>query len=45
MKLFTIALSAFALCGAALAAPVDTLTARFTSPVTVGDKVLMRKTR
>jgi hypothetical protein len=40
MKLFTIALSALALCGAALAAPVDTLTARFSSPVTVGDKVL-----
>jgi hypothetical protein len=40
MKLFTIALSALALCGAALAAPIDTLTARFTSPVTIGDKVL-----
>jgi hypothetical protein len=40
MKLFTIAISALALCGAAFAAPVDILTARFTSPVTVGDKVL-----
>jgi len=40
MKLFTIALSALALCGAALAAPIDTLTAHFTSPVSIGDKVL-----
>ncbi len=40
MKLFTIALSAIALCGAAFAAPIDTFTARFTSPVSVGDKVL-----
>jgi len=40
MKLFTIALSALALCGAAIAAPVDTLTARFSAPVMVGDKAL-----
>ena len=40
MKLFTIALSALALCGAALAAPVETITARFATPVSVGDKVL-----
>ena len=40
MKLFTIALSALALCGAAFAAPVDTLTARMAAPVMVGDKLL-----
>jgi hypothetical protein len=40
MKLFTIALSALALCGAAFAAPIDTFTARFTTPVTVGEKAL-----
>ena len=40
MKLFTIALSAIALCGAAFAAPVDTFTARFSTPVMVGDKTL-----
>jgi hypothetical protein len=40
MKLFTIALSALALAGAAFAAPIDTLNARFATPVMVGDKVL-----
>jgi hypothetical protein len=40
MKLFTIALSAIALCGAAFAAPVDTFTARFSTPVMIGDKTL-----
>ena len=40
MRLFTIALSALALCGAAFAAPVDTLTARLATPIMVGDKVL-----
>src|SRR3954463_13738034 len=40
MKLFTIALTALALCGAALAAPVDTITAHFETPVMVGEKVL-----
>ena len=40
MKLFTIALSALAVCGAAFAAPVETITAHFATPVQVGDKVL-----
>src|SRR3954451_17073728 len=40
MKLFTIALTPLALSGAALAAPVDTITARFETPVMVGEKVL-----
>jgi hypothetical protein len=40
MKLFTIALSALALCGAALAATVDTVNVRFSTPVMVGEKVL-----
>jgi hypothetical protein len=40
MKLLTIALSAFALCGAALAAPIDTVTAHFSTPVMVGEKTL-----
>jgi hypothetical protein len=40
MKLFTIALSAIALCGAAFAAPIDTMTARFDSPIMVGEKTL-----
>ena len=40
MKLFTIALSAIALCGAAFAAPIDTFTARFANPVMIGEKTL-----
>ena len=40
MKLFTIALSALALCGAAFAAPVDTINVHFSTPVMVGEKVL-----
>jgi hypothetical protein len=40
MKLITIALTALTLCGAALAAPVATLTAHFTTPVMIGEKTL-----
>jgi len=40
MKIFTIALSAIALCGAAFAAPIDTFTARFANPVMIGEKTL-----
>jgi hypothetical protein len=40
MKLLTIALAAFALGGAALAAPVDIVTVRFSTPVMVGEKTL-----
>jgi hypothetical protein len=40
MKLFTIALSALALVGAAIAAPIDTFNARFATPVMVGEKAL-----
>jgi len=40
MKLFTIALAALALGAAAFAAPIETLTARFSTPVQIGEKVL-----
>src|SRR5690349_16982865 len=40
MKIFTIAFTALALCGAALAGPADTINAHFSTPVLIGDKTL-----
>jgi hypothetical protein len=40
MKMLTIVLTALAICGAALAAPIDIVTVRFSTPVMVGEKLL-----
>jgi hypothetical protein len=40
MKLFTIALTALALCGAALAGPAEIINAHFSTPIFIGDKAL-----
>ena len=40
MKMLTIALTALALVGAALAAPVDVVTVHFSAPVMIGEKSL-----
>ena len=40
MKILTIAFTALALCGAALAGSVDTINAHFTTPIQIGDKTL-----
>lgn len=40
MKILTLALTALALCGAALAGPQDTINAHFSTPVVIGEKTL-----